>query len=173
MGIKAGLTVLSACLLTACSGPTGPATTSPPPPSPAAGSIAHLAGNYDLTIDIPERCADAARIAPTLAYGATLTASQYRYLSMTIGRAARGDLWPGGTTSVRLSLNNFDINGCDGVPELLADGRLFNICATGALEVSGSTIAGTVEGVTWIGEGHSVSGTCGGAHRFTFTRRMP
>jgi hypothetical protein len=136
-------------------------------------TIAGLAGNYDLTIAIPERCAEAAGIAATLAYGATLTPSNAAYLSMSVGPAAKGDLWPDGSTSVRLSLNNFDINGCDGEPERLADGRLFNICATGRLEVSGPTIAGTVDGATWLGEPPSVSALCSGEHRFTLTRRTP
>ena len=173
MSISAGWTVLGACLLAACGGPTQPNMVPGPPVQRPESPGASLAGSYDLTIGIPDRCAEAAGIPQTLVYAATLDATPFGYLSMSIGTAARGDVWPQGTTSVRLSLNNFDINGCDGAPERLPDGRLFNICATGALAVSGPTIAGSVEGTTWMGAGQSVTGLCSGAHHFTFTRRTP
>ena len=151
--------------------PTGPGLPAPGSGTPAATSLAALAGSYDVIIEIPERCAQAASIPATLSYGATLTASAFGYLAISIGPAFRGDLWPAGGDTVRLSLNNFDIGGCDGAAETLPDGRLLNICGSGPMRMEGATISGTIEGTTWIGTPAAAGTSCSGSHGYRFTRR--
>jgi hypothetical protein len=172
--MRSALRVISVLLLAGgCGGSAGPTSPASPPASSSTGSssIGALAGNYDVTIEIPERCAEAAAIPRTLKYGATLTASQYQYLAMSIGPVFRGDVWPRGTGTAHLSLNNFDFNGCDGDPETLPDGRLLHICGSGPLRIEGTTMSGTVEGITWIGTPVVLSTSCGGQHIYRFTRR--
>jgi hypothetical protein len=170
------LVILVSALLVAggcrgATGPTGPALPGPGSGTTASSPIAALAGHYDVSIDIPQRCAQAASIPTTLSYRATLTPSSHGYLAMSIGPVFRGELWPRGTDTVRFSLNNFDIGGCDGDAETLPDGLLLNICGSGPMTLEGSTIAGTVDGGTWIGNPVAPGTSCSGPHGYRFTRR--
>ena len=173
--MRSSLLIVVSCLLAAaCQGSSGalaPSTPQPPPASRGVSLLADLAGAYDVTITIPESCALAAAMPAVLTYGATIEVSSWSYLPVSIGTTARGDLWAQGTDSVRLSLNNFDIGGCDGTPEVLSDGRLFNICGTGILSGDRSTLSGTVDGSTWIGTPAVGGTTCSGPHLYRFTRR--
>jgi len=159
----------------ACGGgsPTTPtAAPSPPPASP----FAVVTGNYDLTIEIDDKCT---QIPPTLRvrrYVATLEDRGWHFLPVNVVGGGfvkptlMADLWPPSPDGRwRLEWNSFDIGGCD-YPEPLTESTELYVCADGAVTLSDSMLSGAMPGSAFVkGTGSEVR--CTGSHRFTFVRQ--
>ena len=178
-GQKVGAVVVTCVLAVACDGPTRPGL--PPAPNPAqpppvTNQPSGLAGAYSLTIDIPESCAELPEAARRRTYDAKLDPSPYAYLSIRIvgeGYAVptvTGDMWGAGVDRVSVDWNNFDIEGCDGRPESLPDGRTLMICGSGVGLVDGTTIAVSLAGQVFIETEGKRQLICSGTYPLTFRR---
>jgi hypothetical protein len=155
----------------------GSPTTPTAPPSPAPASLfAVVTGDYELTIEIDDKCA---QIPPTLRvrrYNVTLEDRGWHFLPVNVvggGFATpvlMADLWPPSPDGQwRLAWNSFDVGGCD-YPEPLPESTELYVCADGAVTLSDSMLSGAMPGSAFVkGSGSEVR--CTGSHRFTFVRK--
>jgi len=159
----------------ACGGGSPTTPTAAPSPAPAS-PFAVVTGNYELTIEIDDKCA---QIPPTLRvrrYNATLEDRGWHFLPVNVvggGFATpvlMADLWPPSADGRwRLAWNSFDVGGCD-YPEPLPESTELYVCADGAVTLSDSMLSGAMPGSAFVkGSGSEVR--CTGSHRFTFVRK--
>ena len=159
----------------ACGGGRPTTPTAAPSPAPAS-PFAVVTGNYELTIEIDDKCA---QIPPTLRvrrYNATLEDRGWHFLPVNVvggGFATpvlMADLWPPSPDGRwRLAWNSFDVGGCD-YPEPLPESTELYVCADGAVTLSDSMLSGAMPGSAFVkGSGSEVR--CTGSHRFTFVRK--
>jgi hypothetical protein len=179
--------VLAACLIgLACDQspavrpvPT-PRDQTPSEPTPPAVNTAILAGAYALTMEFSSACAVIPELASPRKYEVSLqAATPYPYLGMWItggGYTAPtvvGDLWPSvDGRSARLTWNNFDFPGCDGIPEPLPNGRALIVCGEGGSTVNERTVVAEMAADVFIEADGQRQKVCAGT-RFTFTRVTP
>ena len=161
--------------------PTAPLQASPEPPNPPNANTAILAGAYALTMEFPSACAAIPELAAPRNYEVTLEAANpYPYLTVRVaaggytGPTVVGDLWPTADGhSARLTWNNFDFPGCDGLPEPLSGGRTLMVCGNGGATIDGRTILAEMIGEVFVEAGGVRQRVCGGTQRFTFSRVRP
>ena len=79
-------------------------------------------------------------------------------------------MWNNGDGRVKLDWNNFDIDGCDGKEESLADGGTLMICGNGVGLVEGTTIAATLIGQVRVTTPGRAQVSCRQGLTFTFRR---
>ena len=173
---------LVGCLLVvACDGPMRPAPPTAPSPAPSSNisnRLDALAGTYVVTIDLPETCAELPETERHRTYAATLEKSPYSSLGIRIAGAGYatptvvGDMWDDGVGKVRLDWNNFDIGGCDGLPESMPDGRPLMICGRGDGVIEGPTIAGNLRGQVFLETEGKGDLSCTGTFPLTFRRAI-
>jgi len=84
-----------------------------------------------------------------------------------------GEIWSTGSAGVGIDWNNFDVEGCDGWPDHLADGTQLMICGIGSGIPDGTgKISVPLRGSVPALRGNSGwRPLCVGVHQFTFTRR--
>lgn len=158
---------------TACESDKG--LQSPVAPTPAP-STSELAGAYTLTIEADSKCVDLPQAVKKRTYQATVEATPYAYLTISIvgggftERTLAGELWRG--TSI--DWNNFDFEGCDGTKEPLGPSSSLMICGSGVAQSGESMISAQVSGKIWVEEivngAAQQTNLCTGLHQFTFQR---
>jgi hypothetical protein len=85
-----------------------------------------------------------------------------------------GDLWPGRDgRSGLMTWNNFDIPGCDGIPEPLTAGRALMVCGEGGASINDQVIVSQMDAEVFIETNGKREKVCGDSQRFTFTRATP
>ena len=163
--MKVGLIMITLCALVACAdSPAGPTPTAPP-------SAASFAGQYALTLQIDEGCAEFPESLRVWAYDASLEDTGYLAVRI-VGGAFReptvvGQLYAHGNAGFRLILN-VHYEFFDRYPEsreLLLYGG-----GDGTGTGTGSSISGELRGTAGL-TGRS-GNPCYGSHRFMFNRRI-
>ena len=174
LNVISGLTL--AVLLGCNMSPAAPSSSSPPAsPFP----FAHLLGNYALTIQVDEHCADIPQSERLRAYDAVLRDTPFQYMSVsTLGGGPGGELWfrpdlVSGDSRFQFRWNedaDGTIGACDG-PEPLIDSAQFYLCGTGAATLRDeSIIDGALVGLVYI-RGRGPELRCTGSHQFRFVRQ--
>lgn len=150
--------------------PVSPSSLSPPPP---ASPFANVVGNYALTIEIDEKCAEIPRPLRVREYDVVVEGNSSHYLPVRVVGDRFGDLggelWaPGPDARFRFEWNNFDVLRCD-YPEPTGSSQLY-LCGDGTGTLAESTISGIIRGSAFL-EGSRPEAYCTGAsHRFTLVR---
>ena len=159
----------------ACGGGSPTRPTAAPSPAPAS-PFAVVTGNYELTIEIDDKCAQIPPALRVRRYNTTLEDRGWHFLPVNVvggGFATpvlMADLWPPSPDGRwRLAWNSFDVGGCD-YPEPLPESTELYVCADGAVTLSDSMLSGAMPGSAFVkGSGSEVR--CTGSHRFTFVRK--
>jgi hypothetical protein len=164
--------VLLLFVLLACTtSPAGPSISAPvASPSP----FANVVGDYRLTIEIDDKCAQIPPALKVRAFEVALEDEGLPYIPVrVIGERfghLGGDLWrPGSDSRYRFEWNNFDFGGCD-YPETIGATQLY-LCGDGTVTLSESTLSGVIVGKAFL-EGSPYDAQCTGAsHRVALVRQ--
>jgi hypothetical protein len=152
------------------------------PPSPPAVNAAVLAGAYELTMEFTHECGAIPELGTPRRYEVILeSGAPYPYLGAWISGGGYptstgvGSMWPSvdGKAVGRLSWNNFDVGGCDGIPEPLSAGRGLMVCGEGSGRIDGRTIVAEMTADVYVETNGNRQKVCGGTQLFTFTRKRP
>jgi hypothetical protein len=161
--------LMLAALLACTTSPAIPSSS--PPPSP----FANVAGDYRLTIEIDEKCAQIPQPLRVRTYDVVLEDKGWHFMPIRMAderfSQLGGDIWPPGSDSqYRVRWNNFDIGGCD-YPEPTGSTQLY-LCGDGAGTLSESTISGVIGGSAFLGGTGPEAYCTGASHRFALVRQV-